>query len=113
MRQRYRSRLGRLSKACQGIHESTRGRADLLGQLATFGVGEVNKKALEGQRTPQGTGEEEGPRDLRVGESLPTTGRLKRLLLPSQLRLATHLVAGTPLEPQLPPCQENLPGEHG
>jgi hypothetical protein len=36
---------------------------------------------------------------LRVGESLPTTGRLKRLLLPSQPRLATRLDAGTPLEP--------------
>ena len=81
--------------------------------LGATDFGEANQKTCKGQRASEGAGKKEGIRDLRVGESLPTTGRLKRLLLPSQLRLATHLDAGTPLEPQLPPSQGNLSGDHG
>ena len=67
--------------------------------LGAAGPGEANQAPREGQYAPEGTRKKEGFCNLRVGESLPTTGRLKRLLLPSQPRLATRLDAGTPLEP--------------
>ena len=70
-----------------------------MGHLGTANPGEAHQATLEGQCTLEGTGKKERVRNLRVGESLPTTGRLKRLLLPSQPRLATRLDAGTPLEP--------------
>ena len=67
--------------------------------LGAAGAGEAHPAPRQGECSSEGTRKKEGFCNLRVGESLPTTGRLKRLLLPSQPRLATRLDAGTPLEP--------------